>query len=62
MHEIDKTKSSDQPKYRLSKIKKFENCFINEVNERESYSKKINKYVTIFDYLDKILIFFKRIK
>ena len=38
------------------KLKKIENFFINEINERESYSKKLNKYVTIFDYIDKILI------
>ena len=56
MHEIDKTKLSDQTKYRLYKIKKIENYFINEINERESYSKKLIKYVTIFNYIDKILI------
>ena len=38
------------------KQKNIESCFINEINERESYSKKLNKYVTIFDYIDKILI------
>ena len=38
MHEIDKTKLSDQTKYRLYEIKK-ENYLINEINERESYSK-----------------------
>ena len=56
MHEIDKTKLSDQTKFRLYEIKKIENYFINEINERESHSKKLNKYVTIFDYIDKILI------
>ena len=56
MHEIDKTKLSDQTKYRLYEIKKKENYFINEINERESCSKKLNKYVTIFDYIDTILI------
>ena len=56
MQEIDKTKSSDQTKFRLYEIKKIENCFINEINERKSYSKKLSKYVTIFDYIDKILI------
>ena len=56
MHEIDKTKLSDQIKYRMYEIKKIENYFINEINERESYSKKLNKYVTMFDYIDKILI------
>ena len=54
MHEIDKTKLSDQTKYRLHEIKKIENCFINEINEREPYSKKLN--VTNFDNIDKILI------
>ena len=42
--------------YRLYEIKRIENYFINEINEKESYSKKLNKYVTIFDYIDKILI------
>ena len=56
MHEIDKTKLSDQTKFRLYEIKKIENYFINEINETKSCSKKLNKYVTIFDYIDKILI------
>ena len=56
MHEIDKTKLSDQTKFWLYEIKKIENYLINEINEGESYSKKLNKYVTIFDYIDKILI------
>ena len=47
MHEINKRKSTDQTKFRLNEIKN---------NERKSYSKKINKYVTIFDYIDNILI------
>ena len=56
MHEIDKTKLSDQTKFRLCEIKKIENYFINEINERKSCSKKLIKYVTTFDYIDKILI------
>ena len=56
MHEIDKTKLSNQTKYRLYEIKKIENYFINDINERESYSKELNTYVTIFDFIDKILI------
>ena len=56
MHEIDRTKLSDQTKFRFYKIKKIENYFINEINQRESYSKKLNKYVAIFDYVVKILI------
>ena len=56
MHEIDKTKLSDQTKFWLYEIKKIENYLINEINEGESYCKKLNKYVTIFDYIEKILI------
>ena len=57
MNEIDKTKFlSDQRKYRLYEIKKNENCFIDEINQRKSYSKSLSKYVTAFDYIHKILI------
>ena len=56
MHEIDKTKLSDQTKFRLYEIKKIENYFINEINETKSCNKKLSKYVTTFDYIDKILI------
>ena len=56
MHEIDKTRLLDQTKLRLHEIKNIENYFINEVNERKSYSEKLNKSITIFDYIDKILI------
>ena len=55
MHEIDKTKLTDQTKFRLYEIKNIENDFINEINQQKSYSKKLNRYVTIFDYIDKIL-------
>ena len=37
-------------------MKKIENWFINDINQQKEYSKKLNKYVTIFDYIDKILI------
>ena len=56
MHEIDKMKLSDQTKFRLYKIKKIENYFINEINQKKLCSKKLSKYVTIFDYMNKILI------
>ena len=47
---------SDQTKFRFHETKKIENYLINDINERESYSKKLNKYVIIFDYIEKILI------
>ena len=56
MHEIDKNTLSDQAKFRLYEIKKTEIFFINEINETKSCSKKLSKYVTIFEYIDKILI------
>ena len=56
MHEIDKTKLTDQTKFRLYETKKIDNHFIHEINQQKSYSKKLNRYVTIFDYIDKILI------
>ena len=56
MDEINKINLSEQTKFRLYEIKKIENYFINEINERKSYSKKLSKYVTAFDYIDKILI------
>ena len=56
MHEIDKNNLSRQTKFRLYEIKKIENYFINEINETKSCSKKLNKYITTFDYIDKILI------
>ena len=40
----------------MYEIKNIENYFISEINERKTYSKKLNRYVTIFDYIDKILI------
>ena len=53
---IDKTVLSELTKFRLSKIIRIENYFYQEINQRKSCSKKLNKYVTTFDYIDKILI------
>ena len=53
---IDKTVLSEQTKFRLSEIIGIENYFYQENSQRKSCSKKLNKYVTTFDYIDKILI------
>ena len=53
---IDKTKLTEQTKFRLSEIIGIENYFYQEINERKSYIKKLSKYITIFEYIDKILI------
>ena len=52
----DKTILSEQTKFRLDEISKIENYFYQEINQRKSCSRKLNKYVTAFDYIDKILI------
>ena len=47
---------TDQTKYRLNEITKTENYFNSEINQRKLCSKKLSKYVAVFDYTDKILI------
>ena len=42
--------------YWLDEISKIENYSIEEINQRKSCSQKLNKYITTFDYIDKILI------
>ena len=56
MDEINKINLSEQTKFRLDEISRIENYFIEEINQRKSCSQKLNKYVTTFDYIDKILI------
>ena len=53
---IDKTNLTEQTEFRLNKITEIENYFHQEINQRKSCSKKLNKYVAAFDYIDKILI------
>ena len=53
---IDKTDLSEQTKFRLDEISKIENYFIEEINQRKSCSKKLSKYVAVFDYIDQALI------
>ena len=56
MDEVDKTNLSDQAKFRLNEIKKIETYFHEEINQRNLCCKKVNKYVTTFNHIDKILI------
>ena len=56
MHEIDQTKLADPTKFRLYEIKNIENDFINEINQQKASSRKLSRYFTIFDYIDKTLI------
>ena len=56
MDEINKIKLSEQKRFRLDEISKIENYFIEETNQRKSCSQELNKHVTTFDYIDKILV------
>ena len=48
---IDKTDLSEQTRFRLDEISKIE-----EINQRKSCSQKLKKYISTFDYIDKVLI------
>ena len=56
MDEINKINLSKQTKFWLDEISKIENYFIEEINQGKSYSQKLNKYITAFDYIDKMLV------
>ena len=56
MKTIDRTNLTEQTKIRLNKITEIGNYFHQEINRRKSCSNKLSKYVTAFDYIDKVLI------
>ena len=47
---------SDQTKLRLNEISKIEMYFDLEINQRKLCSKKLSKYASDFDYINKNLI------
>ena len=47
---------TDVNKYRLDEIKKKRDYFNNEIKERKDITKKLNKYLVSFDYLDQLFI------
>ena len=53
---IGKINLTEQTKFWLSEIIRIKNYFYQKINERKSCISKLNKYVTIFEYIDKILI------
>ena len=48
----------DQSNYRLNKISKIKDYFDEEIKYQQSLTNKLNKYLTVFDILSKILIVF----
>ena len=47
---------NDQTKFRLNEINKIKDYFNSEIQERKTMSKKLSKYISAFDYADKIFI------
>ena len=43
-------------KFRLDEINKIKDFFNNEINDRKQQINKISKYVTAFNYADKVFI------
>ena len=58
MNEIDKTNLTVPAKFKLNEINKTKKYFNSEIQEKKPNSKKLNKYVAAFDYIDKVLIAF----
>ena len=49
---------NEQTDYRLSEISKINDYFECEIKYQELLTKKLSKYITCFDYADKILTAF----
>ena len=53
---INRTNLTEQTKMKLNKITEIENYFHQGINQIKLCSKRLSKYVTAFDYIDKVLI------
>ena len=47
---------NDQKQFRLTKTNEVKDYFITEIKERGQMSKRISKYIALFEYFDKSLI------
>ena len=47
---------NDQTKFRLNEINKIKGYFNSEIQAKKALSKKLSKYIVVFDYADKIFI------
>ena len=54
---LDAIPLSNQTKFRLNEINKIKDYFNFEIQERQTISKKLSKYIAAFDYTDETLIF-----
>ena len=49
---------NEQTNYRLNEISKIKDYFETEIKDQKLLTKKLSKYITCFDYTDKILTVF----
>ena len=47
---------SNQQQFRITKINEIKDYFVGEIKETELMSKRLSKYIVLFDYFDKLLI------
>ena len=52
---IETIKLEDQSNYRLNEISKIKDYFNEEIQYQQSLTNKLSKYLTVFDYSNKIL-------
>ena len=54
---LDTITLNEQTNYRLMEIGKIKDYFNQEIKDQQIFVKKLSKYITGFDYTDKILTF-----
>ena len=52
---METIKLEDQSNYRLNEISKIKDYFNEEIQYQKSLTNKLSKYLTVFDYFNKIL-------
>ena len=52
---LETIKLEDQSNYRLNEISKIKDYFNEEIQYQQSLTNRLSKYLTIFDYINKIL-------
>ena len=58
MISLEKIKLEDQTNYRLIEIGKIKDYFNEKLQYQQSLTNKLSKYLTILDYINKILTVF----
>ena len=56
---IDTSSNLNNQQFLLNKISEIEDYFITEIKEGELMSKKLRKYISFFDFLINLLLFYQ---